>query len=241
MPAYGCPDLVAATVFAGAKPLFVDTVDRGIVLDVERLEEILIAEQDLIAIIGVDLFGLSERWAELRKLANKHGLVLIQDCAQSLQDRNKWRNGFSGDIAIFSFGRGKPLYLQGGGALIATGHASGELRNSLALQYRNTEKAEPWFSAAHAVAYNIALEPHLYSLLARILGDALGKTVYKPLHQLQRAPGSFERLAKAAIERYWETHSDKAAEISGEKGYRSSRVFRFLSKTRIFAMNGLIA
>ena len=67
LPAYGCPDLVSAVLYAGAKPVLVDLeVDRPW-MDLDSLERKITA--NTVAIIGVALLGIQDRMEQLRVLA----------------------------------------------------------------------------------------------------------------------------------------------------------------------------
>lgn len=211
--AYGCPDLVSAIYFAGAEPLFVDVSHTGLGFDVAQLRAALSRTDSVVAIIGVDLFGLTEQWTELRHLATSSEALLIQDCAQSIQRISDWEQGLHGDFVVYSFGRGKPVYLQGGGALLANTCLPSKVLQQHSDQYATLGQAKQWYSAISAMMYNVVLEPHLYALLAMIMGDRLGDTRYKPLETIECAPQSFVRRANISIDRFWQEHRDQASAV----------------------------
>ena len=179
--AYGCPDIVSAIHYAGAEPLLVDVEENSLGFDVMQLEQALCVTDSVVAIIGVDLLGLSEQWAELRRLATASGALLIQDCAQSVQRKDDREHGMHGDLVVYSFGRGKPVYLQGGGALLAKDSLPSRARQQLFDQYATFGQAKQWYFAIAAMMYSVVLEPHLYALFAKIMGNRLGHTRYVPL------------------------------------------------------------
>ena len=115
LPAYGCPDLVCAVEFAGAKPVLVDIEADRPWLDLTQL--VLAITENTAAIVAVNLFGINERWSQLRELAERNDIVLIEDSAQYFpggEERQDWQ----GDLVVLSFGRGKPVSLLGGGAVL---------------------------------------------------------------------------------------------------------------------------
>ncbi|MEU7551554.1 DegT/DnrJ/EryC1/StrS family aminotransferase [Streptomyces sp. NPDC044571] len=73
------------------------------------------------AILAVHLHGLPCDMAELRELADRHGLLLVEDAAQSHAARYRGvRTGALGDIAAFSLNVVKNLPTCGEGGLITT-------------------------------------------------------------------------------------------------------------------------
>lgn len=117
VPAYGCPDLVAAVVAQGAIPVLVDLADhRAPFMDIEGAEAAI--TDNAVAIIAVGFLGLAERLGPLAALARKKGLLLIEDSAQCFPPRSIEKAGEEADLVVLSFGRGKPINLMGGGALL---------------------------------------------------------------------------------------------------------------------------
>lgn len=211
MAAYGCPDLVAAVRYAGAEPLFVDVEENGFRIDPASAREALSTHDAVVALIGVDLFGHSEDWPALVSLCREFRIHCIRDCAQSLQARSAIDDDRLTDCQVYSFGRGKPLYLQGGGALLVPGERGGSLESRLS--------AEGWgiarggYNRFREAGYNLLLNPYLYALAAHVLGRQLGRTEYRELESIERAPERFAALANAAIDGYWRCHRDRAGPV----------------------------
>lgn len=112
--------------FAGARPVFVDSdfltfnlCPLSLEIQIKRvLEEGLFRPK---AIIAVDLFGLPADYPELRKIADKYGLYLIEDAAQGFGGEiGDFRAGSFGDVATTSFFPAKPLGCYGDGGAIFT-------------------------------------------------------------------------------------------------------------------------
>ena len=116
LPAYGCPDLVSAVVYAGAKPVLVDLEVDSPCLDLSQLSSAI--TNKTVAIVAVNLFGIAERWVQLREVAERHGVVLIEDSAQYFPADNESKQDWQSDLIVLSFGRGKPVSLLGGGAVL---------------------------------------------------------------------------------------------------------------------------
>jgi dTDP-4-amino-4,6-dideoxygalactose transaminase len=113
----------AATAFAiaycGADTVFVDVDPTDFNIDVSLIEQ-AISERTK-AIIPVHLYGQPARMKEIREIADRHNLRIIEDAAQAhgaeLDDR---RCGSLGDIGCFSFYPGKNLGAFGDGGATVT-------------------------------------------------------------------------------------------------------------------------
>lgn len=111
--------------FLGAVPVFVD-VDDTFNMDAESLQEAVEAvekEGKLIprAIIAVDLFGQPADYLRIRKIADEHGLKLLEDGAQGFGGEIDGRKACSfGDISTTSFFPAKPLGCYGDGGAVFT-------------------------------------------------------------------------------------------------------------------------
>ncbi|MCY3768929.1 MAG: DegT/DnrJ/EryC1/StrS family aminotransferase [Gammaproteobacteria bacterium] len=119
----------------GATTVFVDVEENSFNLDVNLLEEAIRKVQDrgrvnLKGIIPVDLFGLPARHDEIQAIAERNGLFVISDAAQSFGAQYRGRKaGVFGDIAITSFFPAKPLGCYGDGGAVFT--ASDELAEKI--------------------------------------------------------------------------------------------------------------
>jgi hypothetical protein len=173
LPAYGCPDLVAACVRASVTPRLVDVAPSGWSYDARGLEASV--SSNTVAIVAVNLLGLGDSAADLRRFCQTKRISLIQDSAQYLPRAFiEW----PGDYVILSFGRGKPMNLLYGGALIAPSGSS-ETRPSESAHYSARDRLLA--SRTAAIAFNFLTHPHAYWLVSAFPGTGLGEVVYKPL------------------------------------------------------------
>lgn len=196
LPAYGCPDLVTASVYAGVRPRLVDTARGRWGYDLEALTAALSAST--VAIVGVNLLGCGDQAPELYQIARQHGAALVQDSAQHLpREPAAWL----GEYVVLSFGRGKPLNLLRGGALL---HAPGTGATPVAMAPRTAAGARqsPAVRRLEALAFNIATHPRLYAVSRRLLGGSLGQTHYKPLEAIENATPSFVAEVASALAGY---------------------------------------
>lgn len=108
-----------AICYVGATPVFVDIDPRSFNLDLERVAA-AITERTR-AVMPVHLFGQAVDMPALRKLADNHGLLLIEDCAQSWgATRDGGQTGSFGAAGCYSFFPSKNLGCYGDGGLITT-------------------------------------------------------------------------------------------------------------------------
>ena len=113
---------VSAIELAGATPVLVDVDPATFTLDPERLERAIAAHKGgaLKAVIPVHLYGHPADMQAITVIARRHGLSIIEDCAQSHgATLGGQRAGTFGDLAAFSFYPTKNLGALGdGGALV---------------------------------------------------------------------------------------------------------------------------
>lgn len=103
----------------GAKPVYVDIDPRTYNLDPDLLEAAITARTK--AIIPVSLYGQCADFDAINAIANKHGIPVIEDAAQSFGATYKERKSCSlSTIACTSFFPTKPLGCYGDGGAIFT-------------------------------------------------------------------------------------------------------------------------
>lgn len=178
LPAYGCPDLVSATLYAGVKPVLVDLEPGRPWMDLAQLQHRLSAQT--VAVVAVDLFGIPERLAQLRPIAEQAGALLIEDSAQAFPGGREpafWQ----GDLVVLSFGRGKPVSLLGGGAVLFRDDViSGHLP---ICDQQPDDRGDALFRLK-AVLYNRMISPRLYWLPQALPFLHLGETRFHPLSDI---------------------------------------------------------
>ena len=112
----------AAIVYTGATPVFVDIEPRTFNMDVAQLEAAITPRTK--AIMPVHLFGHPAEMDSIMEIARRHGLVVIEDAAQSHGAEYKGRRaGSIGDMGCFSFYPGKNLGACGEGGAVVTNNA----------------------------------------------------------------------------------------------------------------------
>jgi dTDP-4-amino-4,6-dideoxygalactose transaminase len=113
---------VAAIVYAGAKPVFVDIDPLTWTIDASRIEAAITPRTK--AILPVHLHGLMADMDAILALADAYSLAVIEDAAQAHGAESKGRRaGSLGDIGCFSFYPGKNLGACGEGGAVVTNDA----------------------------------------------------------------------------------------------------------------------
>ena len=113
-----------AVSYAQARPVFVDVDEKTYNIDIACLKKSITKRSK--AIIPVHLFGQAANMAEIRKIAAKYGLKIVEDAAQAhgtsvkLTDNQWHRAGNLGDLAAFSFYPTKNLGGMGDGGIVTT-------------------------------------------------------------------------------------------------------------------------
>ncbi|MFZ5374081.1 MAG: DegT/DnrJ/EryC1/StrS family aminotransferase [Campylobacterota bacterium] len=115
----------------GAVPVFVDIDETTYTIDPSKIEEKITAKTR--AIIPVSLYGQTADMDEINAIASKHGLVVIEDAAQSFGATYKGKKSCAlSPIGCTSFFPAKPLGCFGdGGALFTDDDALAEKIRSL--------------------------------------------------------------------------------------------------------------
>ena len=110
---------VAAILYAGAKPVFVDVDPATYTMDASQLEQAVTAKTKVI--LPVHLYGNPADMDGIRKVARRHGITVIEDAAQAHGAEYRGaRCGSLGDLGCFSFYPGKNLGAYGEGGLVTT-------------------------------------------------------------------------------------------------------------------------
>ena len=204
IPAYTCPDLVAACAHAGVKCRLCDLDQNNTGYSLENLETLI--NDNTIAIIAINFLGIQERLFEISEMAKKNNVFLIEDNAQWYPELNHTESLF-GDFVCLSFGRGKPVSLLGGGCIL--------IKNSIAenqtiedriqtLAHQKNEQNNFIFFAK-GIIYNCMINPYLYSLIKYIPGLKIGQTIYKPLTSTESMDKTRESLLGINITKYTST------------------------------------
>lgn len=109
---------VNTIVQAGAKPVFVDSLESTWQIDPEDVRRKITPRTK--AVMAVHLYGLPCDMDQLRSICNENQLYLVEDCAEAFGTYYKGQHvGTFGDIATFSFFGNKTITTGEGGMVVA--------------------------------------------------------------------------------------------------------------------------
>jgi dTDP-4-amino-4,6-dideoxygalactose transaminase len=119
VPSLTASATIAAIVEAGAVPVFVDVRASDLILDPDGLERLLTDRTR--AVLPVHLYGNPAGMTAITEFAARHGLVVVEDCAQAHGARHGGRPvGTFGAAAAWSFYPTKNLGAFGDGGMVTT-------------------------------------------------------------------------------------------------------------------------
>ena len=151
---------VSAIQVLGARPVFVDIRDDNFLMDVGQIEAAITPRTR--AIVAVHLYGQCVDLDPLMEVAKRHGLKVIEDCAQSQGAlyRNR-RCGSIGTAATFSFYPTKLLGGYGDGGMVLSDDEA-VIKLARSLRFYGMEKT--YYAERHG--YNSRLDEVQAAILA---------------------------------------------------------------------------
>lgn len=168
-------------VTAGVRPVFADIGLTSHVLDPAAFEAAITPKTK--AVVPTHLYGTPCDMDAINAIAKKHGVKVIEDCAQSTGARYKGvRVGNLGDAAYYTFGLTKNITTLSG-AMITTNddavaaYCRGQIDSSTPADFKKAAK-----EAVTGVAMMVATNPLVYPFTlhqAIRIGNLLGKD---PIH-----------------------------------------------------------
>lgn len=160
-----------APLFYGGIPIFVDIEEEYFCLNVDLVKKKINSKTK--AIIAVNLFGQPASLHKLRKLADKNGLILIEDNAQGpTATENDIYTGTIGHIGVFSLNYHKHIHCGEGGMCTTN-------ENDLALKMeliRNHGEACVEAAGVKDISNTIGTNLRLSELSATIANQQLKKS-----------------------------------------------------------------
>lgn len=142
-------------VYQGATPIFIDSEADTWNMDPELLELAIINRiskgRKPKAIILVHLYGMPAKLDEIKSIAGKYEIPLIEDAAEALGSKYKGKHvGNFGAMGVLSFNGNKIITTSGGGALISDNEDFIKKARFLATQARDNA---PHYEHSH-IGYN---------------------------------------------------------------------------------------
>lgn len=202
----------------GAVPVFVDVKEDDYTIDPEKIEEAVSDRTK--AVMPVHIFGACCDMDRINEIAKKHGLKVIEDCAQAIGA--KYKGGFAGtmgDVGCFSFYPTKNLGGCGDGGMVVTGdddlatilrsfreHGAGkngakslELLGGVSEEIETNEEATALYDPYKYYNYLIAYNSRLDAIQAAVLDIKLKHLDVYNANRANIAKRYMERLDERII------------------------------------------
>lgn len=183
--------------FAGATPIFVDVEENSFnisVLSLEKAIQAVLKEGKLVpkVIIAVDLFGQPADYIEIRKIADKYNLLILEDAAQGFGGMIGDRRACSfGDISTTSFFPAKPLGCYGdGGAVFTDNDEWAKLIRSYSIHGKGTDKYDN---------VRIGMNSRLDTIQAAILQVKLEAFQQYELEAVNKAAAQYTEILSSVV------------------------------------------
>ena len=182
--------------YQGADPVFVDSEPDTWNMSPDALEEAIIDRKKQTghypkAIIPVYLYGMPAKMDEIRAIADKYGIPIVEDSAEALGSEYKGKKcGTLGNYGCLSFNGNKIITTSGGGALVCHSKEEADRVKFYATQAR---EQRPYYYH-ETIGYN-------YRLSNVSAGIGCGQMdVLQPHVELRRAIHDFYTKELAGIE-----------------------------------------
>jgi dTDP-4-amino-4,6-dideoxygalactose transaminase len=185
---------------AGLKPVFVDVDPATFNLNPALIEAALTPHTR--AIVPTHLYGQPCAMREIMRIAEKHELVVIEDCAQAIGARYQGRRvGTFGTASFFSFQLLKGINTYGGGMAVTNDRAlSRRIRDRV---LNEPQQSVPDLARRFATGYGarVAVSPKAFTFWGfplqaalSLLGDYdLSKFIWEKIRPLEQFPRTYHQ------------------------------------------------
>ncbi|WP_035667987.1 DegT/DnrJ/EryC1/StrS aminotransferase family protein [Flavobacterium sp. 83] len=145
-------------LYQGATPIFIDSEPETWNLCPIALEEAIVASigkgKKPKAIVAVHLYGVPYKIDEVRNIAKKYSIPILEDSAEALGSSYRGQKcGTFGDVGIFSFNGSKIVTTSGGGAVVTH---SGKLKEKAIFLATQAKDDAPYYQHSE-IGYNYRL------------------------------------------------------------------------------------
>jgi dTDP-4-amino-4,6-dideoxygalactose transaminase len=200
IPAYTCFSVPAAILKAGLRPVLCDITASTFDFDHAQLQGVLTDET--LCVVSHHLFGVRSDIERTRTICRARHIFVIEDAAQAMDVGESHRApGTTGDVGVFSFGRGKNITCGSGGVIVTS---SAEIASAIEERYRLLPAPSWWETLkdfAALVFMIVFIRPKLYWIAAALPFLRLGTTEFPRTIKVRRLSGF-----KAGLLRNWRQH-----------------------------------
>lgn len=185
---------------AGLRPVFVDVDPATFNLDPAKVEAALTERTR--AIVPTHLYGQPCAMTEIMSVAEKHDLIVIEDCAQAVGARYRGRRvGTFGTASFFSFQMLKGINTYGGGMALTRDEVLGRRIRECAEKEPPQTTKDLFKRFALAYGARVGVSPKAFTFwgfplqaAASFVGDSdLSSYVWEKIRPLDRFPRIYEQ------------------------------------------------
>jgi len=163
-----------APLIYGAIPIFADIEEDYFCLSPDSVESKITKRTK--AIIVVDIFGLPYDREKINKIAKKHKLIVIEDCAQAPGATYKRRfAGTLGDIGVYSLNYHKIIHTGEGGMVVTNNNELAERVRLIRNHAESVVQAKGYKNLTNMVGFNFRMTE---------IGAAIGRQQLRKLPHL---------------------------------------------------------
>jgi len=182
-----------APLIYNAIPVFADIEEDYYCLSADSIEK-RITERTK-AIVVVDIFGLPYDADRINAIARKHGLIVIEDCAQAPGAMYKGKfAGTLGDIGVYSLNYHKHIHSGEGGIIVTDNDDLAERARLIRNHAEAVVEAKGYHAIVDMIGFNYrmteidaAIAHEQFKKLDRLLAERIGNIAYLT-NELSRIP-----------------------------------------------------
>lgn len=192
VPAYTLDALPVLIKNMGLKPVFVDIAQKKFNIDTKLIERRISKKTKVI--LATHLFGTACNLDEILRIAKKHNLYVIEDCAHSLGTEFKGKKvGSYGIASFFSLELRKPINTLGGGVITTN---NDKLAKQIKMKIRNLDYSYKNVLMKIIMYYSefILLNSFLYYFIAKILHSKYRKRIRDFYQNYHRSSSNIYRF-----------------------------------------------
>ncbi len=142
LPAYTCRIMPEVVVATGNTPVFADIDLSDYNMDLDALKSAITTQTKVI--VATHMFGYPADVDAIREIATDKSVIIVEDAALMFPRSVHDLGGLRGDVGLFSFGPGKPLFTIRGGAMITSDAALYERLRSYRDEAMNDLPSKEW-------------------------------------------------------------------------------------------------
>ena len=157
-----------AVITGGAEPVFADIVEDTCCIDPDAVENLISPETE--AIMPVHYGGQSADMKRIMEIAEKHGLHVIEDSAETIGGKHHGQMAGTFGVGCFSFYPTKNMTTGEGGLLTTDDDKLAQKIKALLAHgidkttYEREDKEKSWYRSASYVGYNFRMSNILAAL-----------------------------------------------------------------------------